>query len=250
MTLNELLELIDLGIPLKIRKKRPLVSGAFEEGMYLGCPGKDIFFFLKTAQDEQLDIIAKNLSKQIPHTPPNDHVGNAACIRYIYGQFEKNGIFKSNKQEILENKANWETAEKFMDMLEDKFKQVDNCYGLSLVSEMRAHRRGDLAVINKDKSEAIKMEKLYRRSYKNAAKCNSLKHMFTPFYWCSKYFDELGNKEKSIKYAKKCLIEAYKYCPDNRHGYRTKIRTCIRIIQKFDSKKDVLKFAKKTHERI
>jgi len=213
---------------------RPIIEGAFLKGMYQGAPGKDIFFALSNISEKQEDELAEKFSKlYLLKKAPSDHVGYAACIRYIYGQFEKQGIHRSgNDYKRMKKESNdWSRSRKFMDKVRYNFEKDNNYYGLCIYHEMEAHRLGDEAVINKDVVKLYNMEKHYIISVENALKCNSYKHMFTPYYWASMYFMKFPEEKKAIEYCMLTIKNADKYCPDKRKSYAEKIYNCLKYMK-------------------
>ena len=47
--------------------------------------------------DSQMKKIVDVIVGKFPHVPPGNHVNVGAFIRFIYGQFEKQGILRSDK---------------------------------------------------------------------------------------------------------------------------------------------------------
>ena len=106
-----------------------------------------------------------------------------------------------------------------------------------ILNEMMAHRLGDKAVINKDEDRRNKMELLYCKAVKYASKCDSYKHMFTPYYWAFRYFEKFKDTKKALAYAYLAISSAEQYCPDARPGYITKLLDCVKYIRNHDKKK-------------
>ena len=169
----------------------------------------------------------------------------------IYGQFDKNGILRSEKdfERMKIGKIDWELPRKFLKLLYKEFEKNNNYYGLSMLCEMEGHRLGDEAVLNKDEGKLKEMEKIYKKSVLFAYECNSYKQMFTPYYWASMYFVKFGDVDNAVKYSKLTVKQAEKYCPDSRGSYIEKIERCLQNIKK-GNKKEWKKFYEKYKKRI
>ena len=222
----------------RLKKCEP-IKGAAYNGIYTGSPGRDIYYMLSYLNDNQIKEIANELEKQFPIIPPGNHVNVGACIRFIYGQFGKQGVLRSEKdyERMKKENLNWDKSIYFLKILYDKMEENKNFYGMSILCEMNAHRFGDQAVLNRDKYKLIDMEILYKRSVEYAHKCKSYKQLFTPYYWAYKYFSKFKNKKKAIFYVYLTITSAEKYCPDARPGYVDKLTDCMKYIEKYDNVK-------------
>lgn len=254
LTFKELLNLCSSKIMSKAPKRPGSITGAFNGGNYLGRPGKDIYFALSKLNEDEMNCIIEQLSHRFPHKAPKNHVGYAACIRYLYGQFEKQGILRSQKDlERMQNEdINWKLPRKFMFALRDKFIEQKNYYGLCIFYEMEAHRLGDEGFLNNDISKIAEMESCYMESVINAYKCKSLKQMFTPYYWAFRYFARLGKHDRALEYALKTLEQMEKHCPSDKHGYLVKAKDCVKYLRKHHKKrwKKVYVLYKKTSKNV
>jgi len=239
LSYEDLMTLCSKKIMAKVSKVPGNMKGAFNGGDYLGRPGKDIFFALPKLDELQFRRVVDELSIRFPHDPPNNHVGYAGCIRYIYGQFEKQGILRSEDdlKRMQGADLDWDLPRKFMNALKDRFEEQMNFYGLCIFYEMEAHRLGDESFLDDDKEKREEMEKYYLKSVENAHKCNSLKQMFTPQYWCFKYFARMGDHTKALDYSLKTLEEMEKHCPSSKQGYLVKAMDCATYIRKNHSKR-------------
>jgi hypothetical protein len=231
---NVLKELCSKKILSKVPEAPGSIVGAFNGGDYLGRPGKDIYFALPNLTDEQMEKLSDVLSDQYPFIAPNNHVGYAGCIRYIYGQFEKQGILRSNEdlKRMQKEGVEWDLPRKFMGMLKKKFEEKNNFYGLCIYYEMEAHRLGDEAFLNDDKEKVAEMEKHYMRSVFYAGKCGSQKQEFTPYFWACLYFDKIGDHERGLYYGKTTLEQMEKFCPSSKQGYLVKAVDCANYLKK------------------
>ncbi len=256
VTYEELLKLTSYGIfsmnfkGISVKDERlnycePIKNAAYN-GVYTGSPGRDIYYMLPYLDSEQMEEIAEMVVEKFPKTPPGNHVNVGAFVRFIYGQFEKQGILRSDKdfERMKNEELNWIKSREFVKLLWDKLEDIDNFYGLSILCEMSAHRLGDESVINRDQEILDRMEHLYNMSVEYAVKCKSYKQMFTPYYWAFRYFGKFGDETKALFYAYLTIEQAEKYCPDARKGYFSKLSDCMKYIQKYD-KKTWSKFYKK-----
>jgi len=228
-------------------KNRGSISFAHEGGEYLGCPGKELFFSLPSLSEAELKKVACKLSSSFPKKPPKSHVKWAACIRYIYGCFEKQGCLRSKADKIRLTKEgpDWSLSTQFMEIVASYFKKNNNNYGLVLHYEMFAHRCGDLSIIDPGNKENLQlMLKYYLMSQKLAVKIKSWKHTFTPFYWAAYYFYDNKDYKNSAIYHKKNLQAMENYCPDARDGYREKAQMSMKQLKKCLSTKDYKKHCK------
>lgn len=216
--------------PNKVKKTWPLM---FRDGLYLGAPGKDIFFILPQLNSDEKECLSDIIALSFPSKPPGNHVRWAAFIRYIYGCFEKQGCLRSenDKNRMIQEKTDWSIHDNFVEQIMHSFKKHSKEYGLVIGYEMIAHRYGDKMVISGDTSFAIKMEELYNASRDIAVKIKSYKHTFTPYYWAGCYFYEMKMNKKALEYHQKCLKSMNKYCPDAREGYREKAKTSIQCLK-------------------
>lgn len=237
ITFDQLLQLCEGKIPAKPPKEPGTMQGAFNGGRYIGTPGKDIYFFLNKLTEDQFNILVEKHSKQYPLVAPGNHLGYAACIRYIYGQFEKQGILRSeeDKKRMEKENLDWSLSRKFIFALQNKFKEQNNYYGLSITCEMEAHRMGDEAILRKDEKRLNEMKYMYLKSVEYAHQCNSYKQRFTPYYWSARYFMEFGDKESALYFAKKTIKEAERHCPDARASYVEKLLHCAKYLKKYDT---------------
>jgi hypothetical protein len=242
-----LIDLVSRGVPKKQVKGIQLrdcegfksIPGAMHNGLYIGSPGKDIFLMLPYLSDKQMEDVSDLLSGEFPYDPPSNHVNTAACIRFIYGQFEKQGTLRSDKdfKRMKKDIPDWTLPRKFISMLKNNFKEKENYYGLSILAEMEGHRLGDEYRIYKDIKYLKNMELEYVESVNYAYKCKSYKQMFTPYFWAAMYFIKCKNREKALKYCKLTIDNAEKYCPDSRPSYVDKLFKCLDYIRKKDKKK-------------
>ena len=234
LSFEDLMELCSKKIMAKVPKVPGPMKGAFNGGDYLGRPGKDIYFALPKLDEDQFNQVAERLSLQFPHEPPNNHVGYAGCIRYIYGQFEKQGILRSEDdlKRMQGEDIDWDLPRKFMCALKDKFLEQKNFYGLCIYYEMEAHRLGDEAFLNNNNEKREEMEVCYLESVLYAQQCKSLKQLFTPYFWCFKYYARLGDHKKALDYVLKTLEQMEKHCPSSKQGYLVKAMDCSSYLKK------------------
>lgn len=228
---EQIIELVSKGIgPTKY-------DGALKGASYLGNPGKDIYFWLQTdPSEEETKDVAKLLSKSFPKKPPHNPIEYGACVRYIYGMFEKQGVLRSkdDKKRMIEDQQSWNESEIFITFLNEELSKNKNYFGLALLSEQIAHRLGDKAVMKNDDSFLIEMENQYRLAFKYASSCNSKKHLMTTYYWAGRYFAEMSKKDKAIQFYRKAVKAADQHCPDARRSLRDKIVDELRYLKKHD----------------
>tara|TARA_Y100000310_G_scaffold344310_1_gene456342 strand:+ start:138 stop:944 length:807 start_codon:yes stop_codon:yes gene_type:complete len=239
LSFESLLGMCEGHIPVKVGQKKVKIRYAFQGGDYLGSPGKDIFFSLPQLTEEQMHTLAKKHCSQYPIKPPGNHVGIAACVRYIYGQFEKQGILRSkaDHRRMEEEDIDWVLPRKFIQLMKEIFEAQEHYYGLTILAEMEAHRLGDEAILNKDNDKLAEMEQTYLFSATCAHKCQSFKQMFTPYYWAAKYFMLADVKDKAWEYSKKTIKAAEAHCPDARKSYSEKLVDCANFMKKHDKRR-------------
>ncbi len=254
ITYEELLEITSWGIfsmnmkGIQVTDKRlkpclpKKIKNALHEGIYTGSPGKDIYLMLPYLSSERMQEVAFLLSKNFPKVPPSNHVNVAACVRFIYGQFEKQGILRSKKdfERMKKEKLNWDLPRKFLKFLYKELENSNNFYGLNILYEMEAHRLGDEAVLYKSKEKLKEMEKTYDKAIESAYKCKSYKHMFSLYYWAGRYFAEFGESKKTIKYYKMAILKSckyyHKYYPVGDSYYCKRLLNSLSYIKKNDTK--------------
>lgn len=207
---------------------------AFRGGEYIGAPGKEIFFSLKNININQMKIVAAQLSQFFPkHKTPTNHVKWAACLRYIYGCFEKQGCLRSKEDQdrMTKEQPDWDLPEQFIDILKDIFEKDKNYYGLTILHEIRAHRLGDRCLIFNKLELLNEMIKEYTLSTNFASKINCVKHLFANWYWAGSYYAKCGQINKAIEFHKKNIEAMCKYCPDSREGYQTKAADSLKFLK-------------------
>jgi len=247
---KNLLEMCEGHIPVKVGQRKVKVRYAFQGGDYLGSPGKDIFFSLPALDDEHLHQLAKKHCGQYPIKPPGNHVGIAACVRYIYGQFEKQGVLRSktDHRRMAEEEIDWELPRQFVGLMKQIFDEQKHYYGLTILAEMEAHRLGDEAILGNDNNKLLQMEQTYLFSATCAHQCQSFKQMFTPYYWAAKYFMLANVKAKAWEYSRKTIKAAESHCPDARKSYIEKLIDCGNFMKKHD-KGEWIKFKNKISKK-
>lgn len=245
LTFDKLIQLVNKGIKAKIAKNdKSFFEGAFRDGKYLGCPGKDIYFTLPTLTMEHKNKLAAGLASQFPKKPPVDHVGFAACIRYIYGCFDKNGCLLSKEKEEELADSDWTEGFAFMGLVNDCFMNSKNDYGSTVHYEMRAHRHGDSAILKNDLQELETAIEYYEKSKTLAEKCKSKKHIFSSMFWAAGYLERF-DQGRACEYYGKCISLMEKHCPDSREGYLSKAEKCIKYLSKHVGEKDWVLYKKR-----
>jgi hypothetical protein len=246
ITYKQLLEISSWGVFSKPMKgiscievdhlKSKKIKEAMHGGVYTGSPGKDIYLMLPYLSECQMQEIAKEVCSHFPKIPPSNHVNVAACIRFIYGQFAKQGILRSDDdfKRMQGEDLDWKLPREFIKIMYNILEKDSNYYGLSILCEMEGHRLGDEAVL-KNSIESLKlMEETYNKSVKFACKCNSYKQTFTPYYWGSRYFMKFEDEENAIKYSKLTIENANKGGSGLKGGYVDKLSHCISYLKKHD----------------
>lgn len=253
---KELLDIVSWGVcfmPMKgnsVNDRRldriEKIDNAAHKGVYVGSPGKDIFFMLPHLNDKQLSVVAHSLCRQFPKKPPKVYANIAACLRFIYGQFEKQGSLRSEKDfdRMKNNMPDWSLSRKFIGLMEDEFSKDKNYYGLSMIYEMEGHRLGDEAVLFNDSSQIDKMENVYNKCVKYAYKCKNYKHLFSIPYWAYEYFKKFGDKKRAVKYGELAIKNArkhyLKYFPKGEKYYSKRLSDAFFYI-KDDCEKDFVR---------
>jgi len=206
---------------------------------------------LSFLSDEQMLKAAKMLAKKFPISYPHTNAQYSTCIRFIYGQFEKQGTLRSNRdfRKMKKEKIEWELSRKFLELLKKQLKKKSKTYGLTILCEMEAHRLGDVAVLNEDLEKLNIMEQMYLEAINYAYKCNSYKHMFSLYYWASQYFKKFGEIDRSIEYSKIALTKSlkyyHKYFPNGDTYYSSRLRDLFLYVENKDSS-----FCKKIRDKV
>ncbi len=219
----------------RLKKCNP-IKGAIYNGIYVGSPGRDIYFMLPYLDRNQMKEISIIMKNNFPKKPPKTYVNISACIRFIYGQFDKQGILRSEKdfKRMKRNKPDWTFSREFIWFLFEELRKDNNFYGLSMLHEMEGHRLGDEALIYKDKKKLKHMECNYFLCVEFAYKCNSYKHLFSTYYWAGEYFAKFGDTKNAVKYFKLAISNAekyyYKYFPNGERYYKIRFKKAIRYI--------------------
>ena len=221
-------------------KKCKSIKNAIYNGIYVGSPGKDIYLMLPYLCKEQMKEIAVIMKDNFPKIPPRTYVNISACIRFIYGQFEKQGTLRSEKdfKRMREKKLDWTLSREFIWFLFEELRKDNNYYGLSMLHEMEGHRLGDESLIYKDEKKFKQMEQNYFLCIEFAKRSNSYKHLFSIYYWAGEYSKKFGEEKKAIKYFKKVIINAdkyyHKYFPNGEQYYKGRFLKSLKYIKKRD----------------
>jgi len=232
------------------------IKNAMHLGVYIGSPGKDIYMMLPYLNNDQMGKVAVKLSDHFPKAPPRNYGNVAACVRFIYGQFEKQGILRSKKdfKRMKKEKIDWLLPRKFLKLLYKELEKKKNYYGMTMLCEMEAHRLGDESILNNSKKKLEEMEKMYLMTIKYAFECKSYKHLFSMYYWASEYFREFGKTEKAVEYCKISIKNASKYYRKyfyNGEGYYSKrFRKSYQYIRENIGEEEWHTFEKKYRDRV
>lgn len=228
---KDMLKLVKKGIgPTKF-------SGAFRDGNYLGNPGKDLYFWIESdPSEEQMQELAIVLADQFPKNPSHNPIEYGACIRYIYGMFEKQGVLRSpaDKKRMIKEQQSWRLSEPFINFFYKAFENKKRYFGLAILCEQIAHRLGDEHIMKGESLYLDKMEQYYCDCYKFSKKCRSNKHLMTTFYWAGRYFAEAGQSKKAIEYYRRAVKAANLYCPDARKSLQEKIMDEFKYLKRKD----------------
>lgn len=177
------------------------VEYAYESGMYMGCPGKELYFSLPSFSVEQIEKLIPIVCMSFPKLPPGRSVHFSVFWRYFYGVFDKRGVFNS-KHNLNNITSNWPIYFSFVDSVIEHYKSM-SCihFGQIIATEMLAHRFGDKFVLSADVGEKIKHKKqmieCYENTYKLAIQIKAKKNAFSSLYWCSSYL--FGNDNALYK---------------------------------------------------
>jgi len=225
-------------------KKIKKIDNAMYGGIYTGSPGRDIYFMLPYLNAQQMEEVAEKLSDKFLKNPPKGYANTAACIRFLYGQFEKQGVLRSEEdfKRMKREKQDWSFSRKFIKLLEKDLKKNNNYFGLSMIYEMEGHRLGDEAIIYKDRNKLEEMENIYNKCVSCAKKCKGYKHMFSIYYWASEYFHKFGDINKSLEYSKLSIINAdkyyHKYFPRGEIYYKERLKQKMKHIRDNNTKQN------------
>lgn len=222
---QDLITLLSRGIlNRKFQHLEPLDFG-HENGLYIGCPGKELYFYLKNNNNEkELELISDVVCDLFPEERVRS-TNLTAFLRYSYGMWNKNGCLLSEdqKQQLIQQKPDFSLTHRFVDLLLSKMELKNKCYGVIITKEIKAHRLADEAIINKNKKLFKRAINIYDWCIEESLKRNIIKNICSGKYWASRYMLEFGkNDEKAIEYAISFLNDIVKYnCP--RNGYNSKV---------------------------
>ncbi len=263
ITYDELLEIVSWGIfAMNMRGtsvcdnrieeyKSKNIKNAMYKGIYTGSPARDIYYMLPYLSEEQMREVAISVTEKFPIAPPiRNHVNISAFVRFIYGQFDKQGILRSEKdfERMKKEKLDWSLSRRFLKILYKELENKKNNYGLMMLCEMEAHRLGDEAVINGDKKKLKEMENSYHKSLKLAYKCKSHKHLFSIYYYMWRYFFKFKDIKNALKYSKLTIVNAsqyyHKYYPNGDDYWAIRLKNTFKHIKTEVNEKNWKKFKK------
>lgn len=253
ISFSDLMEIVSWGVNArKVQKgKGSIELSCYNGGHYRGSPGRDIGYCLPHLSKSQMMELARLFAKKFGKKPPSNHLAHAACIRFVYGQWDKQGSLFNDTYwyhslddvenlglkkdayfyEMAKDPPNWTLPRSFMKMVMDNFREFGNNYGLAVSLEMEAHRLGDDALLTKSADKIEEMDKAYCDSVFFATKCRSYKHMFSPYYWDARYLMKLGQKQLAIKRSINTINQGIFHCPDRRKSYIEKFYHCAKYIK-------------------
>lgn len=208
------------------------VGGAIDGGLYMGCPGKEIFYSLESLSHDDSVSLAACIASMF-QSEPSKVVHLYCFLRYIYGCFSKQGCCLSNVEleRMRSENRDWSKSDIFVGAMIEYFKSTGNIFGQILCYEMQAHRIGDLAVIRNDLSLVADMLYLYNRSAILADQIGCAKNACSANYWAFRYL-RLLNKSSGewMPYVIKFCDNVEKY--DKRGTIKTKIGSVIEVAHK------------------
>ena len=247
ITFDELMTIVSWGLFTKTVKKNqinwkglgalPNIKGAEYNGKYIGSPGRDIFLMLPFLSQSQMEEVAKRLCEHFPIKAPSHNVQYSACIRFIYGQNEKQGSLRSEEDflRMKKNGLDWSLPRKFINILKNFMEQEKKYYGLTIVHEIGGHRYGDEAIIYNKNSYLVLMKESYEKAMKYALLSKSYKHLFSIYYWASRYYIKMKKTEKAASCSKKSLMAAgkyyHKYFPNGEPYYSSRLRFNLNLLK-------------------
>jgi len=209
---SEILTLLKRGIvPKKHKGYLPVGSG---DTLYMGCPGKQLFYALPRFSSKNLDTLVPVVAELFPKKVPSKGVQYSVFWRYFYGVFSKRGVLnKKCADDTISVTSQWESVyfpfvDRLFSFYSEKYKNKH--YGLVLAAEMRAHRNGDLYSIakNDNKEQYLKkMISMYENAHSMAVRISAHKNAFSSLYWCAMYLYENENK-MFVEYAVRFLKAA------------------------------------------
>lgn len=237
--------LLDRGI---VTKKHSLESipEAIHDGIYMGCPGKEIFHGLGFLSEEEINILVQKVCEKFPFIPPGRSVHLSVFLRYIYGCFDKQGILYNNdqKQEIIAASRDWSKSHNFAEKMCEQFDKLGNSYGHMMTLEMMAHRIGDAVEITGDQSLIDKMVKIYEKAGQMAVKIGDNKNTFSSYYWCFKYLVHFKQpKDRCIRYAVMFFDNVEQFCKSS--TVKGKLASSLNLIRSILTKREWKRFIKR-----
>lgn len=173
---------------------------AIDNGLYMGCPGKEIFYGLACLKNVELDRLAQSVAKVLPATYPGRGVHLSVFLRYVYGCFDKQGCLHTESQtnQWRHEKKNWELPDKFINLVMQHCIAAKKTYGYLMCLEMRGHRIGDQMILTGDTSNLDLMLFHYRKASKLARKIHANKNTFSPYFWGMRYLSALKQDKQII----------------------------------------------------
>lgn len=226
--LRYLLSLSDRGIVSK-KTSLPPFKRAIAAGLYLGCPGKEIFYGLNLLSRHGMERLAAVVADKFPDTPQRS-VHLSAFFRYVYGCFDKQGCLNGDDQAaaMIKEKRDWSKSDEFVDVLISSFKEISNRYGELISYEMKAHRVGDTVIIRNDMTMLPKMLLLYDSAGQIAEEIMARKNVCSAYYWAFRYLYYLKQPEY-YHYAMKFLNNVEKY--SNSSTIKGKVRATYNMLK-------------------
>lgn len=254
MTFEELKYICERGV-ISRKCSLPALSFAFESGLYLGCPGKDVYYFIEEhAAELEPGTELRNklvylISKIIPAKPPSRTVQFTSCFRYMYGCFCKQGIFNRDNRNLLSAKGvYWKLHSSILDEVYTVFKDNNNYYGQVLFLEMSAHRLGDAACTTKDEPIFLECLSRYEEAHKLSCKHKFKKNAFSTLFWAMQYCHKYRMIDKCINYGFRFFGAVNDYCKNTTVG--SKINDSLMLLRKYMPPKEYRMFLKQKYRKL
>ena len=197
----------------KIVPKKPIgfshVKFAIEDGMYMGCPGKEIFFSMSKLSVEDREKLVDPIISLFPRSLNSRSVHYSLFWRYFYGVFDKRGLLNKKKDNTIQVSSLWNDYFFYADHIMSCF--PPSHYGYVVALEMKAHRVGDLFLLTKEDKYKKQMLDMYDEVYRLSPVVGAKKNAFSSMFWCSVYLYEAKEFKLYNAYAIKFLHAVNKY---------------------------------------
>jgi hypothetical protein len=205
------------------------IEYAIDGGIYMGCPGKEIYYSLPFFNLEEKDQLIVLILNAFPMgTGRSVHL--SLFWRYLYGMFDKWGCL-NDREDVLgkfkNSPVDWslyfDFVERFLSAAEGK-----NPYAYIIASEMYAHRLGDQYLINQKKVYFKQMIEMYDKTISLSTQLSVAKNSFSAPYWCCIYLFKMKKFDQSYYYGNLFLDNCNKYCHSK--GAYNKMRSAVGVL--------------------